>query len=175
MSKSKKSPNHNAKLLQDKVEAKLKAIKAYYSGSEPSFSVPPVLTFNWFANLSEGDLEAFSRSSRGVGKGEPLRKQIETELAKAESFRKKSEPVKKSDIDTIKNLKQENQNLKDMVAKLDVKLQAQVNENLQLRRELQDAKTSLGIAQARWNQEQSKVRKVDFVRAKPKADAGATE
>lgn len=175
MSKHKITPNHNAKLLQDKVEAKLKAIKAYYSGSEPSFGVPPVFTFNWFANLSEGDLEAFSRSSRAVDKGKPLRKEIEAELAKAESFRKKSKAVKKSDIDTIKNLKQENQKLKDMVADLDGKLQTQVNATLQLRRELEAANTRLGIKQAQWNQEQSKVRKVAFVKAKPKADAGATE
>lgn len=137
--------------LVQKVEAKLSAIQRFLEGDVNVFTVPDKFSYNWFCALSEGSLEPFSKSAKGVQPGTELRKRINTALMDVNLKVRKDNRASRSESESIAKLKKMKAQLEAQNKQLKRMLDVRTDENVQLRRELADLKRKHSIAQAAWN------------------------
>lgn len=139
------------KSVEERVGEKIEALEAYIHGSEPSFEVPRGFGFNWFCELSEGGLEPFSKGSKSLRSGSVLHERIISAIERAEACRKKRSASTKKDIDLIKFYKAKVAECEKELDEIKDKLRIQIDENIDLRNELNQAKRGIAVEQALIN------------------------
>lgn len=137
--------------LVQKVEAKLAALQKFLENVDVAFSIPDKFTYNWFVTLSQGSLESFSKASKLVKTGTPLRMRIDVMLRECEAKRFKDQLVSKGNQPKVAELNRQKQSLVAEIKYLKQILDTKIDENIQLRRNLLDMQRKLGISQAAWS------------------------
>jgi len=151
--------NRNGKKAdaEQKIEAKLEQIDRYIAGKEYCFIEPKTFSFNWFCDLAEGELEKNSKSAKAIRRGTELKQRVDDVLRRAAEAREAKSKRGKGKTAELEALIYR---LKGELKRTKAQLDAQVDENTELRRELSDLKRLEGIRQAQWNDAKKTVRNI---------------
>ena len=137
--------------LTKKVEEKLNALQSFIECGEVEFVVPERFSYNWFISLKEGSLVPFSKASKGVSPGTELRKRIDLMIMAANTKLKRDSRTSPTESEKIIELRRLKEKFEAQNKQLKLMLDNRTDENVQLRRQLADARRRLEIAQAAWN------------------------